>query len=167
MTERCEIWGCGPFVCVLKFDSPIPEDHRVNILSTADSPRHPCKLGAPPRFPAPVSTEDRIGAGGSSDGQDEQHRIILPPETGEKPSLSSGWSDTPWLNHRRPGSLYSIVEYEKILLLLLLPQGEGIRKGQTTVLPATTFFLSLLFFRHETSTPSTLPETSTHRKPKS
>jgi hypothetical protein len=24
----------------LKFDSPLPEDHRVNILSTADSLRH-------------------------------------------------------------------------------------------------------------------------------
>ena len=28
--------------------------------------------GAPPRSPAPVSTEDRSGVGGSSDGQDEQ-----------------------------------------------------------------------------------------------
>ena len=28
MTERCEIWGYGQFVCVLKFDSPVPEDHR-------------------------------------------------------------------------------------------------------------------------------------------
>ncbi len=27
-------------LCVLKFDSPLPEDHRANILSTADSPRH-------------------------------------------------------------------------------------------------------------------------------
>jgi hypothetical protein len=43
--------GCNPRVtfdgkvrnlglCVLKFDSPLPEDHRANILSTADSPRH-------------------------------------------------------------------------------------------------------------------------------
>jgi len=72
-----------------KFDSPLPEDLRANILSTADSPRHHCKLGgAPPRFPAPVSTEDRSGVGGSSDGQDEQSRIILPPETGEQPSLA-------------------------------------------------------------------------------
>ena len=39
-TERCEIWGNGLFVCVLKFDSPLPEDHRVNTLSTADSLRH-------------------------------------------------------------------------------------------------------------------------------
>jgi hypothetical protein len=36
-----------------------------------------------------VSTEDRSGVGGSSDGQDEQSRIVLPPETGEQPSLSS------------------------------------------------------------------------------
>jgi hypothetical protein len=27
----------SPFACVLKFDSPLPEDHRVNILSTADA----------------------------------------------------------------------------------------------------------------------------------
>ncbi len=68
--------------------------------------------GAPPRSPTPVSAEDRSGVGGSSDGQDEQGRIILPSETGERPSLSSGWSDAPWPNRRRPGSLYSIVEYE-------------------------------------------------------
>jgi len=48
--------GCNPRVtfdgkvrnlgpCVLKFDSPLPEDHRTHILSTADSPRHHCKLG--------------------------------------------------------------------------------------------------------------------------
>ncbi len=36
----------------------------------------------------------------------------VPPETGEQPSLSSGLSDAPWLNRRRPGSLYSIIEYE-------------------------------------------------------
>ena len=36
------IWvrNLGHFVCVLKFDSPLPEDHRVNILSTADSLHH-------------------------------------------------------------------------------------------------------------------------------
>ncbi len=28
-----------------KFDSPLPEDHRAHILSTADSSRHHCKLG--------------------------------------------------------------------------------------------------------------------------
>jgi hypothetical protein len=33
--------------------------------------------------PAPVSTEGRTGVGGSSDGQNEQSRIVLPPETGE------------------------------------------------------------------------------------
>ena len=32
-------------VCDLKFDSLLPEDHRANILSTADSLRHHCKLG--------------------------------------------------------------------------------------------------------------------------
>jgi hypothetical protein len=42
----------------------------------------------------------------------EQSMIVLPQETGEQPSLSSGLSDAPWLNHRSPGSLYSIVEYE-------------------------------------------------------
>ena len=45
------------------------------------------------KSPAPVSTEDRSGEGGSSDGQDEQSRIVLPPETGEQPSLSSDLSD--------------------------------------------------------------------------
>ncbi len=39
-TERCEIWGSGLFVRVLKFDSPLPEDHRVNTFSTADSLHH-------------------------------------------------------------------------------------------------------------------------------
>jgi hypothetical protein len=48
--------------------------------------------GAPPRYPAPVSTQDRSGVGGSSD---EQSQIVLPPETGEQPSLSSGLSDAP------------------------------------------------------------------------
>jgi hypothetical protein len=45
---------------------------------------------APLRSPAPVSTQDRSGVGGSSGGQDEQSRIVLPPETGEQPSLLSG-----------------------------------------------------------------------------
>jgi hypothetical protein len=76
--------------------------------------------GAPPRSPAQVSTEDQSRVGGSSDGQDEQSQIILLPETGEQPSLSSGLSDAPWLNSRRPGSLCSILEHEEILLLLLL-----------------------------------------------
>jgi hypothetical protein len=70
-------------------------------------------LGAPSRSPAPVSTEDRSGAGGSSDSQDEQSRIVLPPETGEQPSLSSGLSDAPWPDRWCPGSLYSIIEYEE------------------------------------------------------
>jgi hypothetical protein len=70
--------GCNPRVtfdgklrnlgpCVLKFDFPLPEDHRAHILSTADSPRHHCKLGG---GSAPVSTEGRSGIGGSLDGQD-------------------------------------------------------------------------------------------------
>jgi hypothetical protein len=33
--------------------------------------------GAPPRSPAPVSTEGRSRVGGSSDGQDEQRRIVV------------------------------------------------------------------------------------------
>jgi hypothetical protein len=67
---------------------------------------------APPRSPAPVSTGGRSGVGKSSDGHNEHSLIVLPPETGEQPSLSSGLSDAPWLNRRRPGSLYSIIEYE-------------------------------------------------------
>ena len=55
--------------------------------------------------------------GGSSDGQDEQSRIVLPPEAREQPSLSSGLSAAPWLNRRRPGSLYSIIEYDVLQLL--------------------------------------------------
>jgi hypothetical protein len=55
----------------------------------------------PPRSSAPVSTEDRSGVGASSDGQDERSRIVLPPETGEQPSLSSGLSDAPWLDGTR------------------------------------------------------------------
>jgi hypothetical protein len=38
-------------------------------------------------------------------------RIVLPPETGEQPSLLLEYlSDAPWLNRSRPGSLYSIIE---------------------------------------------------------
>jgi hypothetical protein len=82
---------------------PAPPLEVLKTLSTADSLRHHCKLGgAPPRSPAPVSTGGRRGVGKSSDGHDEHSRIVLPPETGEQPSLSSGLSDAPWLN-RRPG----------------------------------------------------------------
>ena len=41
-----------------------------------------------------------------------QSRIVLPLETGEQPSLSSGLSDAHWLNRRRPGSLCNFIEYE-------------------------------------------------------
>jgi hypothetical protein len=61
---------------------------------------------------APLSTDVRSGVGGSSDGQNKQSRTVLAAETGEKPSLSSGLSDAPWLNRRRPGPLYSVVECE-------------------------------------------------------
>ena len=43
LTERVEIWGNGQFN--IKFDPSLPEDHRANILSTADILRHHCKLG--------------------------------------------------------------------------------------------------------------------------
>ena len=45
MTERCEFWDYGQSICVLTFDFPLPEHHRANILSTAYSLRHQCKLG--------------------------------------------------------------------------------------------------------------------------
>jgi hypothetical protein len=106
LTERCEIWDSVS-------SNSIPPYLRTTAPTSSRQPTVPAttanSAGAPPRFPAPVSTEDRSGVGGSSDGQDEQRQIILPPETGEQPSLSSGWSDAPWLNRRRPGSLYSIV----------------------------------------------------------
>ena len=38
-----KVRNLGP--CVLKFESPLPENHRANILSTADSPLHHCNLG--------------------------------------------------------------------------------------------------------------------------
>jgi hypothetical protein len=90
---------------------------RANILSTADSLRHHCKLGGDSasisdtsvsasisgtrhwsRFDLMLSRSSILGSGvgGSSDGQDEQSRIILvilPPETGEQPSLSPGWRE--------------------------------------------------------------------------
>jgi hypothetical protein len=40
--ERCEFLDYGESICVLKFDSPLPENHRANILSTADSGYKPC-----------------------------------------------------------------------------------------------------------------------------
>ena len=41
---------------------------------------------------------------------------VLFGDNGEQPSLSC-LSDAPWLNSRRPGSLYSIIDYEYLLLL--------------------------------------------------
>jgi hypothetical protein len=35
--------GLQEISCVLKIDSPLPEDHRPNTLSTADSLRHHCR----------------------------------------------------------------------------------------------------------------------------
>ena len=109
--------GPGPFVCVLKFDSPLPEDHRVNTTPPFRQPTVSATTEnlaeAPPRSPTPVSTGGRSGVGKSSDGHNEHSRIVLPQEIGEKPSLSSGLSDMPWINSRRPGFLYSIIEYEK------------------------------------------------------
>ena len=63
-TEMCEIWDYGQFVYVLKFDFPLPEDYRANIL---------------------VSAEDRSWVGGLSDGQEEQGRIVLPQGQGRTP----------------------------------------------------------------------------------
>ena len=70
-------------------------------------------------------TLDRSWVEGSSDGQDEPSRIVPPPETGEQPSLSSGLSDAPLLNRRRPGSLYSIITYEPSLAGQWLPAAGG------------------------------------------
>ena len=72
------------------------------------SPRRHRQRGPNPR--QQLILGGRSGVGRSSDGRNEHSRIVLPPETGEQPSLSSGLSDAPWLNRRRPGSLYSIIE---------------------------------------------------------
>ena len=68
------------------------------------------------RSSAPVSTKDRSGVGALSDCQKEQSQIVLPTETEEQLSLSSGLSDVPWLNQRSHGTLYSncIIKYEQI-----------------------------------------------------
>jgi len=67
---------------------------------------------APPRSSAPVSTKDRSGVGGSSDGQNEQSRIVSYFRRRGAALTLVRLSDAPWLNRRRPGSLYTIVEYE-------------------------------------------------------
>ena len=89
LTERCEIWDDGHLF--------VPSNSISPYLRTTEPTcsRQPTVLAttvksaeAPPRSPAPVSAEDRSGVGGPSDGQDEQSRIVLPPETGQQPSLS-------------------------------------------------------------------------------
>ena len=59
------------------------EDHQANILSTADGLRHHCKLGGGSASIPGTS----VYRGGSSDGQNDHSRIVLPPETGEQLSL--------------------------------------------------------------------------------
>jgi hypothetical protein len=49
--------------------------------------------------PRKVHGQRRRGPGPATIGRNEHSRIVLPPETGDQPSLSS---DAPWLNHRRP-----------------------------------------------------------------
>jgi len=106
--------GCNPRVtfdgkvrnlgpCVLKFDSPLPEDHRANILSTADSRRLHCKLGGGSASISGISIYR---------GSKRSRRVVRRPRraksdcptTGERGLLSSALRDAPWLNRRRPGS---------------------------------------------------------------
>jgi hypothetical protein len=60
---------------------------------------------------APARGEPRV-AGASPTTNLAGIWIVLPPETGEQLSISPGLNDAPWFNHRRPGSLFSIVEKE-------------------------------------------------------
>jgi len=60
-----------------------------------------------------------LNANKSSSGRFPPQALALRPASllrlllsREQPSLSSGLSDAPWLNRSRPGSLYSIIEYE-------------------------------------------------------
>jgi hypothetical protein len=96
----------------LKFDFPLPEDHRAHILWRATT----------------ANSAEAASISGTSvyRGSKRGRRVVRRPRlsksdcpatgdiiiTGEQPSLSSVLSDAPWLNRRRPGSLYSIVEYE-------------------------------------------------------
>jgi hypothetical protein len=109
----------------------IPPYQRTTQTTSSRQPTVPAttatSAGAQPRSPATVPTEGRSGVGGSSDGQDEQSRIVQPPETGEQPpSLSSGLSHAPWLNRRRPGS--PLVSLLLVLLLLLRALPVGLRR---------------------------------------
>jgi hypothetical protein len=76
-----------------------------SVLSTVYSPRHHCNLG----WGSDLISSTSVYRGSN---RGEQSQIVLPQEAGEKPLLSSDLSDTPWINHRRPGSLYNIIEYE-------------------------------------------------------
>ena len=49
-----------------------------------------------------LRTDAEARRAGQFPGQDEQSRIVLPPETGEQPSLSSGLGDALWLNPTPP-----------------------------------------------------------------
>jgi hypothetical protein len=93
VTLKVRNLGHGQSVCALKFDSPLKssyhhQDYRVNILSTADSLCHHRKLGG-----GSASISGTSVYRGSKWGRrvvrrpNEQSRIVLPPETGEQPSL--------------------------------------------------------------------------------
>ena len=69
-----------------------------------------------------MSTEDRSGVGGSSDGQDEQSRIILPPETGEQ-------------------------QAERPLLLLLLKSPIPLRNSRKNFLPKPEVWRTYFYYR--------------------
>jgi len=87
-TEMCENWDYGQFVCVLKFDSPLPEDLRANILSTADSLRHHCKLcGGSASILGTSVYRGSKWVGGSSTAKTSKVGLS-PPETGKKPLLA-------------------------------------------------------------------------------
>ena len=71
LTERCEICdhvSSNSIPPCLRTTEPTSFRQQTAPSTTANS------AGAPPRSPAPVSTEGRRGVGGSLDGQDEQSR---------------------------------------------------------------------------------------------
>ncbi len=59
----------------------------------------------------------------TAENQDEQSRIVLPPEIGEQPSLSPGLTDTPCLNSRTLGpSVVLLFVYLSLYCCCLLLQ---------------------------------------------